>query len=100
MEWLVSEIRKLPNEEICLTGDVISGRATSLICRESAQQPQHHLPGHAEELPVPAAGAACLAPAPRSELLAGGTTLGCPTTTSGLWAGLLVPFHVPDHRRC
>lgn len=25
----VSEIRKLPNEEICLTSDVISGKATS-----------------------------------------------------------------------
>lgn len=26
---LMSEIRKLPNEEICLTNDVISGKATS-----------------------------------------------------------------------
>lgn len=30
---LTSEIRKLPNEEICLTNDVISGKATSLICK-------------------------------------------------------------------
>lgn len=42
---LMSEIRKLPNEEICLTNDVISGKATSLICREGPSDPNITSPG-------------------------------------------------------
>lgn len=42
---LMSEIRKLPNEEICLTNDVISGKATRLICKEEPSNPSITFPG-------------------------------------------------------
>lgn len=42
---LMSEIRKLLNEEICLTNDVISGKGTSLICREGPSNPSITSPG-------------------------------------------------------
>lgn len=77
----MSEIRKLPNEEICLTNDVISGKATGLACREGASNPSVAFPGMQrssrlckisgkEDAAEAAVGAACLAPDPQNELQA------------------------------